>query len=64
MSDTAELTKEHFIDLIKSKEFKKSLVKELNECVDIPIINEKTEKKIMNELYKVVLRVLLTKIDN
>jgi hypothetical protein len=64
MSDTAELTKEHFIDLIKSKEFKKSLVKELNECVDIPIINEKTEKKIMNELYNVVLRVLLTKIDN
>ena len=64
MSDTAELTKEHFIDLIKSKEFKKSLVKELNECVDIPIINEKTEKKIMNELYNVILRVLLTKIDN
>jgi len=64
MSDTAELTKEHFIDLIKSKEFKKSLVKELNDCVDIPIINEKTEKKIMNELYNVVLRVLLTKIDN
>jgi|MDTB01.2.fsa_nt_gb hypothetical protein len=64
MSDTAELTKDHFIELLKSKEFKQSLVKELNECVDIPIITEKTEKKIMNELYNIVLKVILSKIDN
>ncbi len=59
-----EITKTHIIDMIKSKEFKNTLVKELNECVDIPIINEKTEKKIMNKLCNVVLQVVINKIDN
>jgi len=64
MSDMDEITKTHIIDIIKSKEFKKTLVKELNDCVDIPMINEKTEKKIMNKLCNVVLQVVINKIDN
>jgi hypothetical protein len=64
MSDMDEQIKTHIIDIIKSKEFKKTLVKELNDCVDIPMINEKTEKKIMNKLCNVVLQVVINKIDN
>ena len=34
------------VDLLEEKDFKKKLVKELNDSVDIPIITEKTEKKV------------------
>ena len=43
------------IDLFEQKEFKKKLIKKLNENVDIPFINEKTEKKALNKLYDLLI---------
>ena len=51
-----------YIQLLDNNEFKKHLIRELNEDVDIPIINEKTEKAILNALYKVILS-SLKKVD-
>ena len=45
---------ELYIELLDNDDFKKHLIRELNEDIDIPIINEKTERKILNSIYKVV----------
>ena len=42
------------IQLLQEDEFRKDLTKAINEDVDIPIINEKTEKKIINKLFDVM----------
>ena len=42
------------VELLNDDEFKKDFVRKLNENVDIPIINEKTEKKVINTLYKLM----------
>ena len=42
------------VELLNDGEFKKDFVRKLNENVDIPIINEKTEKKVINTLYKLM----------
>lgn len=46
------------VDLLEEKDFKKKLVKELNDSVDIPIINEKTEKKVMDKIYDTVVKAI------
>ena len=46
-----DLVAEHIIELFEKKDFKKRLIKKLNENVDVPIINEKTEKKVLNKIY-------------
>jgi hypothetical protein len=46
---------EHVIDLFEKKNFKKQLIKKLNENIDIPIINEKTEQKVLDKIYDVTL---------
>ena len=46
-----DLVTEHIIELFEKKDFKKRLIKKLNENVDVPIINEKTEKKVLNKIY-------------
>lgn len=51
-----------YIELLDNDEFKKQLIRELNEDIDIPIINEKTERKILNSIYKVILS-SLKKVD-
>ncbi len=48
----------HVIDLLEKKDFKKKFVKELNESVDVPIIDEKTEKKVLDAIYKLILKTL------
>ena len=48
----------HVIDLLEKKDFKKKLIKELNESVDVPIIDEKTEKKVLDAIYKLILKTL------
>ena len=53
---------DNYIELLENSEFEKAIIKELNERVDIPIINEKTEKKILKKIYKAVLSAL-SKID-
>jgi hypothetical protein len=46
---------DNYIELLDNNEFEKSLVKELNERIDIPVINEKTEKKVIKAIYRAVL---------
>lgn len=58
MSELSEMTKQQIIDLLEQKDFKKILIKELNDAIDIPIINEKTEKAIMNNIYKIILKTI------
>ena len=48
----------HIIDLLEKKEFKKKFIKELNDSVDVPIIDEKTEKKVLDAIYKLMLKTL------
>lgn len=65
MSDTAELSQQafdHFIELLEKKDFKNQLVNALNEDVDIPFINEKTEKKVLDAIYSLVVK-LMKKIE-
>ena len=42
------------VELLNDNDFKKDFVRKVNENVDIPIINEKTEKKVINTLYKLM----------
>ena len=42
------------VELFKSEDFSKELIKSINDDVDIPILNEKTEKKIFRSLYDLV----------
>ena len=45
---------DHMVDLLEKKDFKKKLIKKINKNVDIPIIDEKTEKKVLDKLYEVI----------
>ena len=58
MSSAAQETIDHFVELLEEKDFKKTLIKEINEDVDIPMIGEGTEKKVLNAVYKALLRAL------
>lgn len=62
LKETLKENFNNYLDLLDDDEIEKLLIKELNENVDIPIINEKTEKKIMKSIYKAVLTAL-KKID-
>ena len=55
MNEISDEIKESFITLLEKKEFKKQLIRELNENIDIPIINEKTEKKVLDKIYDTIL---------
>ena len=54
---------EQLLVMLEQKDFKDKLIKELNSDIDIPFINEKTEKKVLEKLYKVLLKVLKEQID-
>jgi|TARA_R100000700_G_C3134627_1_gene118520 hypothetical protein len=43
--------KEEIINKIFDDEMQKKIVEKLNENIDIPIISEKTEEKILNAIY-------------
>ena len=58
LKDTLKKNFEIYINLLDSYEFRKHLVKELNDYIDIPLINEKTEKKILNSIYNVIMKSL------
>tara|TARA_B100002051_G_C16595082_1_gene564923 strand:+ start:143 stop:343 length:201 start_codon:yes stop_codon:yes gene_type:complete len=48
----------HTIDLLEKKDFKKKFIKELNDSIDVPIIDERTEKKVLDAIYKLLLKTL------
>jgi len=54
--------KQSIVDLLQQKDFKRKLIKKLNKNVDIPILNEKTEQKILDKIYEVILDTII-KID-
>ena len=61
MSDSEDLSQkafDHFVELLEKKDFKKQLIAALNEDIDIPVINEKTEKKRLDAIYKLVIKLL------
>lgn len=51
------------VELLNEDEFKKDFVDRVNNHVDIPIINEKTEKKVINTLYKLMVEQVEKAID-
>ncbi len=54
------------IDLFEKKNFKKKLIKKLNNSIDVPFINEKTEKVVLNKMYDLLVTAVkdLTKDDD
>ena len=44
------------IELLREDKFKKDLVKAINKDVNIPMINEKTEKKVFDALYDLLVK--------
>tara|TARA_R100001086_G_scaffold196183_1_gene112972 strand:- start:464 stop:643 length:180 start_codon:yes stop_codon:yes gene_type:complete len=42
------------VDYLCNEETKAEIIKKLNDRIDIPIINEKTEAKVLNSIYSVV----------
>tara|TARA_X000001036_G_C20638470_1_gene790158 strand:- start:165 stop:344 length:180 start_codon:yes stop_codon:yes gene_type:complete len=53
-----EIAANHLVELLEKKDFKKVLLKKLNDNIDIPIINEKTEKKVLDKVYEVLVDAL------
>ena len=49
--DLSEIAMDHVVELLEKKDFKNKFVKKLNDAVDIPMINEKTEKKVLNKIF-------------
>ena len=56
--DITQETLEHLVELLEKKDFKKNLIKEINDDVNIPLINEKTEAKVMEAIYKQIIKAL------
>jgi replicative superfamily II helicase len=51
LKDMISQNKEEIINKIFDEELQEKIVTKLNEHVDIPIISEKTEEKILNAIY-------------
>ena len=47
--------------MLKTDDFQDAFLEELNDAVDIPMIGEKKEGKIFKALYKILLKVVETK---
>lgn len=43
------------VKMLEQKDFKKKLTKKLNKDIDIPMINEKTEQKIIDKVYELII---------
>ena len=50
----------HITNILKDEKFKEALVKRLNEHVDIPMLNEKTEEKVFNAIYDIIQSTLVS----
>jgi len=51
-----DIVLDHVVELFEKKDFKNKFIKKLNESVDIPLINEKTEKKVLNKIYELLVK--------
>lgn len=57
-NDSFDNVIDDLLELMDKKEFKKKLIKKLNESVDVPLIDEKTEGKIINAIYDIIIKEL------
>jgi len=55
MLQVTRVSLDNVVNLLHQKDFKRKLIKKLNKNVDIPILNEKTEQKILDKIYEVIL---------
>tara|TARA_B100000282_G_scaffold284131_1_gene248382 strand:- start:630 stop:824 length:195 start_codon:yes stop_codon:yes gene_type:complete len=53
-----DIVMDNVIELLEKKDLKNKLIKKLNDAVDIPLINEKTEKKVLDKIYELLLKTL------
>ena len=56
------MLKKMIADELLGDSTKDELINEINKAVDIPIISEKTERAILEALWKVIKKVLLSKL--
>ena len=45
---------DNVVEMLEKKDFKKKLIKKLNKSVDIHVINEKTEQKLLDKVYELI----------
>lgn len=57
-SEIKKATLEAMVDMLNKEEFKDAFLKEINDSIDIPIINEKKEGKIFKALYKILVKIV------
>ena len=58
-----DMALKHLLEFLEKKDFKKKFLKKLNDNIDIPIINEKTEKKVLDKVYDVMVDALESIVD-
>tara|TARA_B100001175_G_C19020710_1_gene407941 strand:+ start:41 stop:226 length:186 start_codon:yes stop_codon:yes gene_type:complete len=51
-----DIVLDHVVELFEKKDFKNKFIKKLNDSVDIPLVNEKTEKKVLNKIYELLVK--------
>ena len=61
MEDTKQKLITEFITFLEDDDFKDIFLKELNEEIDIPILNEEREGRIFKALYRVIIKSLKKK---
>ena len=55
MSDLDDIAIDHMIELLEKRNFKHKLINKLNKNIDLPMFDEKTEKKMIKALYGAIL---------
>lgn len=54
MPETTELMIAKLVEVLNDDKFEKNLIDSINDDIDIPMLNEKTEKKIFKKLVKIL----------
>ena len=58
MEESRELLMKLLLELMEKKEFQETLVKELNDSIDIPFVGESKEGKVFKSLIKIITKTL------
>ena len=54
MPETTELMIAKLVEVLNDDKFEKNLIDSINDDIEIPMLNEKTEKKIFKKLVKIL----------
>ena len=63
MPGASDIAIDSLVAMFERRDFKRRLIAEINEDVDIPMIGERTEKKVFDAIYRALLR-SLRKLDD